>query len=80
MLLLSPAPILFEDNHLLIVNKLSTQIVQGDKTGDMPLPELLKAFIKERNLKPGGVFMGVIHRLDRPVSGVVVFAKTGGAD
>jgi 23S rRNA pseudouridine1911/1915/1917 synthase len=71
--------ILFEDNHLLIVNKLPSEIVQGDKTGDEPLSELLKLFIKKKYNKPGNVFMGVVHRLDRPVSGAVVFAKTSKA-
>lgn len=71
--------IIYEDNHILIVNKRNSEIVQGDKTGDIPLPELLKAYIKERDHKPGNVFMGVVHRLDRPVSGVVVFAKTSKA-
>ncbi len=70
---------LFEDNHLLIVNKRAGDIVQGDKTGDMPLSELLKEYIKQRDQKPGNVFMGVTHRLDRPVSGVTVFAKTSKA-
>ena len=74
-----PAPILYEDNHLLAVNKLPGQIVQGDKTGDVPLSEQFKAFIKERDAKPGNVFLGVAHRLDRPVSGVLLFAKTGKA-
>lgn len=71
--------ILFEDNHLLAVNKICGQIVQGDKTGDTPLSDLVKAFIKERDNKPGNVFCGVIHRIDRPVSGVVLFAKTSKA-
>lgn len=71
--------ILYEDNHIIIVNKASGEIVQGDKTGDTPLVETLKCFIKERDNKPGNVFMGVVHRLDRPVSGVVVFAKTSKA-
>lgn len=71
--------ILFEDNHLLIVNKLPSEIVQGDKTGDEPLSELLKSYLKEKYNKPGNVFLGVIHRLDRPVSGAVVFAKTSKA-
>lgn len=74
-----PAPILYEDNHLMVVNKKAGQIVQGDKTGDRPLSELLKDFIKVRDSKPGNVFLGVTHRLDRPVSGVIVFAKTGKA-
>ena len=68
--------ILFEDNHLLIFNKRVGEIVQGDKTGDEPLSETLKAFIAQRDAKPGRVFMGVPHRLDRPVSGISVFAKT----
>lgn len=71
--------ILFEDNHLIVVNKLPSEIVQGDKTGDEPLSEALKRYLKEKYHKPGHVFLGVIHRLDRPVSGVVVFAKTGKA-
>ena len=71
--------ILYEDNHIIIVNKASGEIVQADKTGDEPLSETLKRFIKERDSKPGNVFMGVAHRLDRPVSGVVVFAKTSKA-
>jgi 23S rRNA pseudouridine1911/1915/1917 synthase len=71
--------ILYEDNHLIAVNKLPSEIVQGDKTGDMPLSEYVKAYLKEKYNKPGNVFLGVVHRLDRPVSGVVVFAKTGKA-
>ncbi len=71
--------ILFEDNHFLIFNKRSGEIVQGDKTGDEPLSETLKAFIARRDSKAGQVFMGVAHRLDRPVSGAVLFAKTGKA-
>ncbi len=71
--------ILFEDNHFLIFNKKSGEIVQGDKTGDEPLSETLKAFIAQRDGKTGQVFMGVAHRLDRPVSGAVLFAKTGKA-
>jgi 23S rRNA pseudouridine1911/1915/1917 synthase len=71
--------ILYEDNHLIAVNKLPSEIVQGDKTGDEPLSEALKRYLKEKYHKPGNVFLGVIHRLDRPVSGVVVFAKTGKA-
>ena len=71
--------ILYEDNHLLIFNKRSGEIVQGDKTGDEPLSETLKAFIAQRDNKPGQVFMGVPHRLDRPVSGVCAFAKTSKA-
>lgn len=71
--------ILYEDNHILIVNKKPGEIVQGDKTGDTPLNETLKQYIKERDAKPGNVFLGVTHRLDRPVGGVVVFAKTSKA-
>ena len=71
--------ILYEDNHLLVFNKLTGEIVQGDKTGDEPLSETLKAFIAQRDSKPGQVFMGVPHRLDRPVSGVCLFAKTSKA-
>ena len=71
--------ILFEDNHLLIINKKPSQIIQGDKTGDKPVSEQLKDFIKERDHKPGNVFLGVVHRIDRPVSGIVIFAKTGKA-
>ena len=71
--------VLYEDNHIIIVNKASSEIVQGDKTGDVPLSELVKAYIKEKYAKPGAVFLGVVHRLDRPVSGVVVFARTSKA-
>jgi len=71
--------ILYEDNHLLIINKQPSQIIQGDKTGDKPLSELLKEFIKARDQKQGNVFLGVVHRLDRPVSGAVIFSKTGKA-
>ena len=68
--------IVYEDNHLLIFNKQSGEIVQGDKSGDEPLSEKLKAFIAQRDNKPGNVFLGVVHRIDRPVSGGVIFAKT----
>jgi len=71
--------ILLEDNHLIVFNKRTGEIVQGDKTGDEPLSETLKAFIAQRDGKPGQVFMGVPHRLDRPVSGVCIFAKTSKA-
>lgn len=71
--------IIYEDNHLLIVSKTCHEIVQGDKTGDEPLPETLKRLIKERDNKPGNVFLGVTHRLDRPTTGVVIFAKTSKA-
>lgn len=68
--------VLFEDNHLLLVNKSAGVLVQGDATGDKPLVELCKDYIKEKYQKPGTVFLGVVHRLDRPVSGVVVLART----
>lgn len=71
--------VIYEDNHLLIVNKAPGEIVQGDKTGDEPLVETLKRWLKEKYAKPGNVFLGVVHRLDRPVGGVVVFAKTSKA-
>lgn len=68
--------VLFEDNHLIIVNKKSGDIVQGDKTNDKPLSEKVKEYIKVKHNKPGNVFLGTVHRLDRPVSGAIVFAKT----
>jgi len=71
--------VLYEDNHLLVVNKKVGEIVQGDKTGDEPLSEKYKAFIAQRDAKPGQVFMGLPHRLDRPVSGIIVLAKTSKA-
>ena len=71
--------ILYEDNHILIINKRPGEIVQGDKTGDEPLVESLKQYIKQRDAKPGNVFLGVVHRLDRPVGGAVIFAKTSKA-
>ncbi len=71
--------VLYEDNHIIIVNKASGEIVQGDKTGDKPLSETVKEWIKETHAKPGKVFLGVAHRLDRPVAGIVVFAKTSKA-
>jgi 23S rRNA pseudouridine1911/1915/1917 synthase len=71
--------VLYEDNHLIAVNKPAGWLVQGDETGDTPLSEWVKAYIKNRYGKPGDVFLGVIHRLDRPVSGVVVFARTSKA-
>ncbi len=71
--------VVYEDNHLIIVNKSSSEIVQGDKTGDKPLSEMVKEYIKQKYHKPGNVFLGVVHRLDRPVSGLVVFARTGKA-
>ncbi len=71
--------VVYEDNHVIIVSKRSGEIVQGDKTGDKPLSEIVKDYIKEKYQKPGNVFLGVVHRLDRPVSGLVVFAKTSKA-
>lgn len=71
--------VVYEDNHLIVVNKTSSEIVQGDKTGDVPLSDLLKQYLKEKYHKPGNVFIGVPHRLDRPVSGLVMFAKTSKA-
>ncbi len=71
--------IVYEDNHIIIVNKEAGEIVQGDRTGDTPLSDKIKAFIKERDNKPGNVFCGVVHRIDRPVSGLVIFAKTSKA-
>ena len=71
--------ILYEDNHIVAVNKNTSEIVQGDKTGDTPLSETIKAYIKEKYNKPGEVFLGVTHRLDRPVSGIVLFARTSKA-
>lgn len=71
--------VIYEDNHIIIVNKSSSEIVQGDKTGDTPLSETVKEYLKVKYNKPGNVFCGVTHRLDRPVSGIVVFAKTSKA-
>lgn len=71
--------VVYEDNHIIIVSKRSGEIVQGDKTGDEPLSEIVKQYIKAKYQKPGNVFLGVVHRLDRPVSGLVVFAKTSKA-
>lgn len=71
--------VLYEDNHVIVVNKKPSDIVQGDKTGDVTLPDLIKEYLKEKYDKPGNVFCGVVHRLDRPTSGVVVFAKTSKA-
>ena len=71
--------VVYEDNHVIIVAKESGEIVQGDKTGDKPLSEIVKEYIKEKYQKPGEVFLGVVHRLDRPVSGLVVFARTSKA-
>ena len=71
--------IIFEDNHLLIINKKAGQLVQGDKTGDLSLLDLIKNFIKKRDQKPGNVFLGLVHRIDRPTSGLVIYAKTSKA-
>ena len=71
--------VVYEDNHIIIVNKTAFEIVQGDKTGDTPLSETIKQYLKEKYQKPGNVFVGVTHRLDRPVSGLVLFAKTSKA-
>ncbi len=71
--------IVFEDNHLLVINKKAGELAQGDETGDVPLIDSLKEFIKIRDQKPGNVFLGLVHRLDRPTSGILVFAKTGKA-
>ena len=71
--------VVYEDNHIIIVYKESGEIVQGDKTGDRPLSDIVKDYIKEKYQKPGAVFLGVVHRLDRPVSGLVVFARTSKA-
>jgi len=71
--------VLFEDNHLIVVNKMPSEIVQGDKTGDEPLSKTVKRYIKVKYKKPGEVFLGVVHRIDRPVSGAVVFARTSKA-
>lgn len=71
-----PLEVLFEDNHLIVVNKLPSQIVQGDKTGDVPLSKIVADHLKEKYHKPGDAFIGVIHRIDRPVSGILILAKT----
>ena len=70
---------IYEDNHIIVINKTASEIVQGDKTGDTPLSETVKQYIKEKYAKPGNVFIGVTHRLDRPVSGLVILAKTSKA-
>lgn len=73
---MSKLNIIYEDNHLIVVNKQAGDLVQGDKTGDIPLNESLKAYIKKKYNKPGEVYLGTVHRLDRPTSGIVLFAKT----
>ena len=72
----NPIQLLYEDNHIIAVNKRPSEIVQGDKTGDAPMGDAIKQYIKEKYQKPGDVFLGVVHRIDRPVSGVVLFART----
>lgn len=72
----NPIEVLFEDNHIIAVNKRPSDIVQGDKTGDKPLSDYVKEYIKEKYNKPGDVFLGTVHRIDRPVSGIVLFART----
>ena len=71
--------VLYEDNHIIIVNKASGEIVQGDKTGDKPLCDIVREWLKAKYDKPGNVFLGVVHRLDRPVTGAVLFATTSKA-
>ncbi len=71
--------VLYEDNHVLVINKLPSELTQGDKTGDTTLPDLIKSYLKEKYQKPGNVFLGVVHRLDRPTSGALVFARTSKA-
>lgn len=71
--------VLYEDNHLIVINKRASDIVQGDKTGDKPLSEIVKEYIAKKYNKPGAVYLGVVHRLDRPTTGIVVFAKTSKA-
>ena len=71
--------IMYEDNHMMVINKKAGQLVQGDKTGDLSLLELIKDFIKKRDDKPGNVFLGLVHRIDRPTSGLVIYAKTSKA-
>jgi len=77
--MLAVSNILFEDNHVIVVNKKASEIVQGDKTGDETMPDKIKSYLKEKYKKPGNVFCGVVHRLDRPTSGAVVFARTSKA-
>ncbi|SHI76534.1 23S rRNA pseudouridine1911/1915/1917 synthase [Mesonia phycicola] len=71
--------VIFEDNHLIVINKRAGDIVQGDKTGDQPLSDVVKDFLKEKYNKPGNVYLGVVHRLDRPTTGIVLFSKTSKA-
>lgn len=74
-----PMEVIYEDNHIIVVNKSPGEIVQGDKTGDEPLSDIVKRYLKEKYAKPGNVYLGVVHRLDRPVSGLVLFARTSKA-
>ena len=74
-----PPEIIFEDNHLIAINKRPGEISQGDKTNDVPLVEIVKQYLKDKYQKPGNVYAGLIHRIDRPVSGVLIFSKTGKA-
>ncbi|MBW2962506.1 RluA family pseudouridine synthase [Mesonia sp. JHPTF-M18] len=71
--------VIYEDNHLIVINKRAGDIVQGDKTGDKPLSEVVKSYLKEKYNKPGNVYLGVVHRLDRPTTGIVIFSKTSKA-
>ena len=71
--------VIYEDNHLIVINKKAGDLVQGDKTQDIPLSEIVKTYLKKKYNKPGNVYLGVVHRLDRPTSGVVLFAKTSKA-
>lgn len=71
--------VIYEDNHLIVINKRAGDLVQGDKTGDLPLSEVVKIYLKEKHNKPGNVYLGVVHRLDRPTTGIVLFAKTSKA-
>ncbi|MCO6564161.1 MAG: RluA family pseudouridine synthase [Apibacter sp.] len=77
--MLNENQILFEDNHIIIINKKAGQLVQGDKTGDLSLIDEVKSYIKQKYSKPGNVFVGLVHRIDRPTSGIVIFAKTSKA-
>lgn len=78
-MMISVERILYEDNHVIVVNKLPSELTQGDKTGDQTLPDAIKLYLKEKYQKPGNVFLGVVHRLDRPTSGALVFARTSKA-
>ena len=71
--------VIYEDNHIIAINKRVGDIVQGDRTGDIPLSDIVKAFLKKKYNKPGNVYLGVVHRLDRPTTGIVLFAKTSKA-